>query len=497
MPEQTGAGRSRASWRPSLRVAVAVTSVCLVLALALALRACSSEDVAPSLPQDLPAAVPRADVVSGPPRRERLHEETAPAPDEPDAAASEPDVTLVRCVVRDVRTGDAVPGLEVCGRAADVSWTTRDDGSFEAVSKCCVPLWNLRVRTPDGWSIVALEDHTSAAEGAAAVLWACSQVVIEGDVEVQGPLPKRWDASHVAVQAHLVPERRAGFAVPEAATWKPTAFVESDVHADRDGRFRIVVPALPGLEITADARGWIPDRQEPFLQGATPDAPIRMHLSIHKAERLQGRCLDEYGKPVPGAEVHCYIVMREDARRGARFEDARAAYPSGGVTIVSGVAGTRITVHRSARTDADGHFDIPIVAQGETVLVAWARGRATTRQAIAWSGFRDGTDMTLHPSPNAARKVQIVLRADGAPLVRCACVLADLDAGFAIQPAFTITTDERGEIPADWLEDGHRYAISIGPENHEAFTSGSHFFRWSGQSSVVLLDLPNQLSEVR
>lgn len=279
----------------------------------------------------------------------------------------------------------------------------------------------------------------------------------------------------------------------------PSAFIDADTHAGADGRFRIVVPAISGLEITGDALGWIPDRQTPFLEGATQGAPIRLHLTLQKAERLQGRCLDEDGKPVADAQVNCYVVLRESARGEAHVEDARASYPGGGVTVVSGPNGTQMTVRRAGRTDADGRFDIPIVAHGETVLVARARGRTIARQAVARSEFRDGATLTLRSSPDVARKLRIVARTGGDPVVRCQCVVGDLDTGYPFQPAFTITTDDRGDLPTEWLEDGHLYMIvPCQPSAPVAvYTCGGRFFRWSGQSSLALLDLPTQPNEVR
>jgi len=196
----------------------------------------------------------------------------------------------------------------------------------------------------------------------------------------------------------------------------------------------------------------------------------------------RGRIVDENGDPLAGVEVRFQEIIWSTRSR----EDAVALGRAGGSFATHG-GRVVYTPNRLVTTDAEGWFESPGTAGEPTpgdrrlVVIALIPGRRPFRATHDLGGAGTEPEFVV-PVKASGTRVTLLLR--GEPLRGLGLRIQDCTYGAQI-PHGEMTTDQDGEMTADWFEDGRTYVIH--GTTHEKRIYGA--FIWSGQSEIETLDL--------
>jgi hypothetical protein len=224
---------------------------------------------------------------------------------------------------------------------------------------------------------------------------------------------------------------------------------------ERDGTFTRKVPGVRGIALQATARGWSGATVVVDL-GAPADAS-RHRLVLRPLPRVRGRVTDASGRAVVGASVLAYVRLTLPAA------DARPArlitqFPGGGVRagVRAGSAVADVRLTHMTTTDGEGDFELGIRAPGSTALFVLADGyRVAKRELSQVAADTAIDDWALAPA--VGRRARLLLNGDS-----CAgqsVAISDHTEPWC--PGWVVGVGEAGEVRADWLVVGHRYALVL------------------------------------
>ncbi len=454
----------------------------------------------PAPPRGRDPAVPRADGRGGPPRPEPR---PAPAPAEADPAGvpagstrgPEPSPSAIGDGVP-VRVRDLADGAPVEDLALSV---TRDEGGTLEVR---TDRGGFALLPQEGWKKVLPGDEAwrspTYAPGEilqARELWLYRTVAIAGEVRAESD-ERAINPASVRLAVVLFDRHGPlGGQTRETAPWGPRWMREHGIadsmdlpRADVDGTFFARVPRIRGARITASAPGWIGD-EAPLPPEPPGEEPARVDLVLRDAPRVCGILADENGEPVPGIRVLLFLSFRVPAAEASG--PAQRLRPSGGYTIRTTGDEAVVCLVDARPSGKDGSFEFATAAKGDVLLVVQADGcRPLSRSLgrIEESSVR--CELRLSRLDEARR---VRLLRGGAVLASIRITFIDLSAGDP-QPSLDLATDERGEVPAEALEAGHRYFV-IGP--WEMKGDGSNIVEWKGEPGDVELGKPGEAREGR
>jgi len=165
------------------------------------------------------------------------------------------------------------------------------------------------------------------------------------------------------------------------------------VHTDGEGRFRFESHEPGEFEIAAEMVGFSDSPAERFtlLEGAT----VEFRLALDPGSSLSGAVTDDYGAPVEGAVVR---ILQE---AGGDPEVFQAQLYLGGA-------------FRSARTGADGRYELIGLPAGGYTVIAEKRGFARTTEDAVYVSGAAVQDLSLVPS--ASLRGQVIDNATGRPI---------------------------------------------------------------------------------
>ncbi len=385
-----------------------------------------------------------------------------------------------RAVVRDLGTGDPVPGLlfyvRTQGGSARAAVASDASGELSLDS-------DVAAVVPDGseWRLVD-------AGLDAGVIWVARRVRLHGIVRAEGPPGATIDLTTVrvvlqevgapsAATGHASPDpwnfewlRRHGLGVPRAAE-DPGA----------GGSFSFEVLRTKYLGLRASAPGWGSELVEVQPGEGTEMRPVRVVLRPQPSVR--GVVQDAEGRPVAGARVRLQVLMQVPA---ADLDPQRAVDNRYATSIIAGPDGiARLTYASAGETDPKGKFDLDAPTEGDSLLVLHAPGFLPRRI----------------PSPQRADANRFILeRARGAGIVRLrigdrrlatrgltVSDITDIDR----QITFGLAIDEGGAAPAEWFEAGRDYILNAGGGVHA-------YVHWdSGLRELDLQAYPSTLEAFR
>jgi len=250
-----------------------------------------------------------------------------------------------------------------------------------------------------------------------------------------------------------------------------------------EGRFRLSLPRIRGVTLTASKAGWRTGSiaLDPWLRST--DASVE--IVIERGFVVRGRLLDENGRPFDRAGVQVYTIVRLPADEILEGPSPQRLSPGGYAATASLATGEGyLKFAAGARTDADGNFEVVIDAPpGHSWLMAQGKGSRRVEYELGSAATDvDGISLVA-PSAEGAPRIRLV--DDGEPLARRGFVLCDLDFGNAeAQPAIELRTDADGEFPSAWLVRGRRYSVGMLPNEEPTDDPRRICLRWDGQTSI-------------
>src|SRR5262245_33661871 len=153
------------------------------------------------------------------------------------------------------------------------------------------------------------------------------------------PEPLVLEGRVVDLRGNGVPAAKGWIATPEAVD---AALAKTT--ADGDGYFRMKAPLQRNLQVHATGEG--------TCRGAVPLGTGAVTIAVHDAATVCGVLRNRAGQPLKDVAVR--------------------AYPTGRVLYQS---------HATARTNAEGRFELLRVALGPTRIVAWVDGEGLAEVA--------------------------------------------------------------------------------------------------------------------
>jgi hypothetical protein len=247
---------------------------------------------------------------------------------------------------------------------------------------------------------------------------------------------------------------------------------------DAKGAFSGSVPAVRGAMLTADAQGFGPDAA-PLVW--TDAGECAVTLELRPRVRLVGRLLDASGDPVVGEQVLLNSAIElhsmAEAPRLAALRSKTGGYGFAG----RGDGSATMNFIDSASTDVRGIFRFEAMAVGTGLVTVMKPGFLLCRHEVGRLE-KDviGFEMTLAPSD-----VRVVLTSRGEPVSTGAM----LQVADNTENGFSLATDAQGRADAGWLQPGRWYRIVSGETNA--------CFRWQGQRSIDLSNLPKEPTKER
>jgi hypothetical protein len=137
-----------------------------------------------------------------------------------------------------------------------------------------------------------------------------------------------------------------------------TGGAPAKAQTDADGRFRLELRDEDLRLVIREQRSFVgvqvdlPDR-EPARSGALLLLPGEVdagELRLLPAAELDGRCVDESGRPVQGVAIRVHTLVRDDGNVSDRFAGTEIWWPNDS--------------RNEAKTDADGRFRLPRLPPG-------------------------------------------------------------------------------------------------------------------------------------
>jgi hypothetical protein len=238
---------------------------------------------------------------------------------------------------------------------------------------------------------------------------------------------------------------------------------------DAKGAFDVEVPRIRGMTLFAHADGWISaTARVDFREEAKP-----VRLTLDRSTELAGVLIGTDG-PLPGAGVRVFVVLHAD-EKGLTSAVLRAIRPKGGFTLSSSAKDNEsvATLVLGAKTDAEGRFALDLPVGGELLVVAYPPGHATlVRDRFPDAAGRRKLRLAAAAAPERPR---VTFRRGEQALGPGRLMVVDLSLG-AVQTGPTLSLDDAGSAPADWLVPGHHYMFMQGREHA--------FVTWDGGRAV-------------
>jgi hypothetical protein len=371
---------------------------------------------------------------------------------EPAVISAAPAPTTTSHPVRDLADGSAIEGVSfVPGRGLDPG---------------------------DTGLVVASREEEILTTG---VAWVRRELRIIGTVEGRS-LRGELDPREVAVLVRVEIEPSSGRPGPD---WLAGHGLAGPFIADPpgpDGAFFARVPRIGGLVAEASAPGWTATRAPVPVSAAATEVEVALRLcrEIH----LSGHLVDAEGRPVPGALVMGYVLLRVPADHCAPGPLGER-YPEGGVASVrrGGEETARLTLHHQTRTDGNGTFRLALREGGEVRLLALPPGGAPVERSFGEvTADLEAIDLAGSPAPRPGATIRIVQ--DGRPLTGVRVAVSD-QSDPEVAPGWVSETDGEGRIAADWLIPGRFYAFTLLPAG-DGSPAGRVVLPWRDQGEVPI-----------
>ena len=363
----------------------------------------------------------------------------APPTEAPEEPSDPPAAALIAVTVRDIADGTPVPALLFCINGREEPVLTDEQGVLR------LGLRDFATLRPEGdeWKIL----RASGSEGPPEheTLWLHRYLRVLGTVRVESEVVE-LDPTRVSISVVAVGEEDDCDVVARERL-DPSWYVRYSMYritnaatvAD-DGSFEVTIPRIPGFTICASMPGWTPDQAPVAIHG--DPCVVRLVLT-RKSLRLTGIVRTADGKPLADVDVGVFVVVRLPADQVSR--EAFAAKGHAYKLRVSKERNQATVIYLlGGRTDANGVFKINSNVKGElSVIVRPGRGLQTTHVTEGLlSGDRDDLDVVVERGDTT--RLQIVR---SGMVLKHGRVLFGDHSLFEL-PAFSLTLDEAGRLPA-------------------------------------------------
>ena len=428
----------------------------------------------------------------------------SPTPQVP-PSSSEPqgvsDETLViQCL--DAITEQAVPSLElrarrkVDGRVVD-EYVLTDDAGRVALTRTA--LLSVRPSPTGSWG-----SHISMGEVLrTGILWVVRQVPVAGKVVFEGIVE---DAPYDLVQLHTLRYLalsedgrgvnqeclREQSRLTSRGLWKVT-FPKPTVLIDDEGEFELRLPRVPGGWLVARADGWRAARTQLPNTDAEFDGIGTLVLSLARAYRLEGRLVNDEGRPLPNVGVGMYTLQDGISSRHS-FEAAQTQNTGPGHAFLSDGSEFMAT-QLHVRTDAEGRFALSLPLDGQMVrFVAHVPGHLPLRHDVGVVA-RDDHGIVLEATKIRGPQRRITIECEDWSLLGGEVLLLDCT-DMRRQYHVKLHVDAAGTIPGEWVEQGRLYQVMISdPGDSTSVVRG--YLWYDGRDVIRVDDLPKRLNDVR
>ncbi len=410
-----------------------------------------------------------------------------PVPEDPTASSAPPIDPSHIYTVRDLASGEPVPGLVLELRPKDGEPQESRTDIFGRLEVPRDPDLRLVVLAP-GWRDTWLgnpmlrEDET---------LWVYAQRTVRGIVRADPQASMALDLTTVVLSVFLVgpdPDRPgASGPAPWNGHWAEGHGLWNQNRGGPDavdGSFEISVPRAPGIVVKASAPGWMPGWVD--VPMSSEEVVELSDIVLLDTIRVSGAVTDGQGKPLASALVRAFVTQRRESGT-PNFHADRAALHGLPFTAVGGADGGRVSYEIDVRTDAEGRYSFEYPTHGELLVVAECDGFATGRRELGvLRSNKDDVRFGLLSYEGPPLKFT---RA-GKPLAGWKCIISDLmgdSKGQNPQPASGGRLADDGSAPGTLMEPGRHYHVRLIPPSKDEYVQ-FQLVNWDGEREIDIRD---------
>ena len=406
----------------------------------------------------------------------------SPMPSPRPSNLATPEEPTVQYRVIDMGTSKPVPALEFRAQGEGLRRTDADGRVVFPVA------WTRSGNVPEVVGSVWRLMDTSKYPIEGNTLLVARFLHIHGRVVVDGPPNRPFDANTLEIWASTFgpdglmlnsPERDSG----------PAAYAENKVkNAKADLAlsslsFQVLFPCSAGVKLVATAPSWRSDDVVVYPPKDPQQDTVEVEVRLRPAPRIKFEVVDENGQPIQGAAIRLQFCRRVpwdtnpgQLKPGAPGWGYGFAGPVDGSLIVSG--------YTAALTDSKGVFAADTTSEGLYYAVITHEGAPPLLIDLGVPRVDHNQKIEIRRAPHPESR--IALRDGGVPIAKVLVRIVDTTDIYFQFPVQSVATDDKGRIPAYWLEEGRDYFFLIGKQ--------ISIFHYSGQTDLDVAKLPHDIT---